>query len=450
METVVMSSTVSSASRAGFSSAAFDSFLDARSAEPAWCRALRRQAWEAFQAQSWPDRHDEQWSRTDIRLFRLDQFAPPGAPNGGSSGGEAAPQPLLSAGVELAGSTRSIDSLTVATTLDAQAAARGVLFGGLDELVVAHGDRMRPYLESRQIDPSYDRFASLHSACWSGGAALVVPRGVVIDKPFHSQAAIRPGGVDLGRTLIVLEEGAEATFLFEDVGCAATGAGLHCGATEIHLAPGARLRLVHLQDWNKQTWHFAHQSARLDRDASLQWTIAALGSRLAKVNQQVLLAGAGAETQVNGVLFTEDKQHVCYHTLQQHDAPHCRSDFLYKSALQDKSRTVWRGMIGVAKNAFKTDGYQRSDNLLLSSTARADSIPGLEIEADDVRCTHGSTTSRIDEELIFYAQCRGLSRREAARLIVTGYFQQVFDRITIDSVREALGQAIVRRVRECA
>jgi len=439
-----MSSTITSPARAGINSESFAAFLDARR-EPAWLRGLRQQAWETFQTQTWPDRRDEEWIRTDIRLFRADQFRLPGA----APGDAVVPSPLLSVGLELGGATTSVNSVTTATHLAPALAERGVLFGGLEELVAAQGDRLRPYFERRQLNPVHDRFASLHSACWAGGTGLVVPRGVVIDKPLHAHATMTAGGTDFGRTLIVLEDGAEATFLLEDASFDPQGSGLHCGALEVVLGAGARLRLVHLQDWNKQTWHFAHQSAQLDRDASLQWTIAALGSRLAKVNQQVLLTGPGAETQVNGVLFTEDKQHLSYHTLQRHRAPHCRSDFLYKSALQDRSRTVWRGMIAVDKQAIKTDGYQRNDNLILSPLARADSIPGLEIEADDVRCTHGSTTSRIDEELIFYAQCRGLSRREAARLIVTGYFQQVFDRITIESVREALGQAIIRRVREC-
>lgn len=147
-------------------------------------------------------------------------------------------------------------------------------------------------------------------------------------------------------------------------------------------------------------------------------------------------------------MFTENKQHLSLHTLQQHSAPHSSSDFLYKAALQDNSRTVWRGMIKVEKIAQKTDGYQRNDNLLLSGKARADSIPGLEIEADDVRCTHGSTTGRVDEELIFYACSRGFTRKEAIQMIVTGFFQKVFDRISIESVREALGSAIARRVRD--
>ena len=180
----------------------------------------------------------------------------------------------------------------------------------------------------------------------------------------------------------------------------------------------------------------------------MQWTIGALGARLAKVNQHVAMVGAGAEVQVNGVMFTEGRQHLSYHTLQHHQAEHCKSDLLYKGALQDKSHLVWRGMIHVDRDAQKTDGYQRDDNLLLSDTARVDSIPGLEILADDVKCTHGATAGRVDDELIFYTQARGLTRREAVRMVVAGFFQQVFDRITIASVRDALGDAIRRRVRE--
>jgi Fe-S cluster assembly protein SufD len=264
----------------------------------------------------------------------------------------------------------------------------------------------------------------------------------------HMLSALSPGASDFGHALVILEEGAEATLLAETASLVADSTGLHCGAVELLLAPGAKLRYVNLQNWATGTWHFAHQKALVDRDAALQWTIAALGSRLSKVNQHVALVGAGATAQVNGVMFTEGKQHLSYHTLQHHQAPHCKSDLLYKSALQDVSRTVWRGMIRVDVGAQKTDGYQRNDNLMLSDHARSDSIPGLEILADDVRCTHGSTAGRVDDEQIFYARCRGLTRKEAVRMVVAGFFQQVFDRITIESVREALGTAIGRRIRE--
>ncbi|HMO86219.1 MAG TPA: SufD family Fe-S cluster assembly protein, partial [Lacipirellulaceae bacterium] len=179
-------------------------------------------------------------------------------------------------------------------------------------------------------------------------------------------------------------------------------------------------------------------------------TIGALGSRLAKVNQHVALTGRDAQAQVNGVMFTQGRQHLSYNTHQHHQAENCRSDLLYKAALQDQSRTVWRGMIKVDPAAQKTDAYQRNDNLMLSAAARADSIPGLEIEADDVRCTHGSTSGRVDDQQVFYAMTRGYTRQEAVRMIVAGFFQQVFDRITIETVRDALGEAIGQRVRAIA
>lgn len=426
----------------GFSQEAFNQFLDSRH-EPDWLVDLRRAAWRTFGQLEWPGRRSEEWIRTDIRLFKLDRFALPLEP---ATSGEI-PAPLLSAGVALGGQTTALNGRSVESRLDPKWSAKGVLFGSLDELVIEHGDLLRPHL-TRAVDFRQDKFAAMHAACWSGGHLLYVPRGVVIDEPFHAHSTLSDGGVDLGHTMVVLDEGAEATFLTESSCLAADDAGLHCGATEVILGTGSHLRYVHLQDWSKSVWHFAHQKALVGRDASLQWTLAALGSRLAKVNQHVELVGEGAQCQVNGVLFTEDKQHISYHTLQHHVAPYCQSDFLYKAALQDKSRTVWRGMIKVDPAAQKTNGYQRNDNLLLSADARADSIPGLEIQADDVRCTHGSTSGRVDEELIFYATCRGFTRQEAIRIIVSGFFQQVFDRITIESVRNALGSAIARRVRE--
>ncbi|MCI0358594.1 MAG: Fe-S cluster assembly protein SufD [Planctomycetaceae bacterium] len=446
-------------SQPGFDQQSFDAFLHARN-EPAWLVEQRREAWQSSLEKDWPARNEEEWMRTDIRLFKLNQFGLPVGPHsvwarpGDKVGDHRQDQShtesgtTLTEGVDLAGRTAAEDSRPAHSALKAKWADKGVVFGSLDELVHTHGELIRKHLFTRAVDPTYDKFSALHAACWSGGHLLYVPRNVTIEEPLHCLSAISDGGVDLGHTLIVLEENAEATVMCETASPRQEDSGFHCGATEVILAPNSRLRFVSLQNWGHGVWHFAHQKAIVGRDASLQWTLAAIGSRLSKVNQHVELVGRGASTQVNGVLFTEGKQHISYHTLQHHAAPDCRSDFLYKSALQDKSRTVWRGMIKVDPLAIKTNGYQRNDNLLLAATARADSIPGLEIQCDDVRCTHGSTTGKVDEELIFYAQARGLTRKEATRLIVSGFFQQIFDRITIESVREALGQAILRRVRE--
>ncbi len=427
----------------GFTKDAFEAFLAARD-EPGWLTEMRRAAFERFTELALPTMREEEWMRTDIRLLKLDRFAPPLE----LPPGVAPPQALLSAGMELAGQSSSLDSRPLSAALDKKWADRGVLFGSLEALVAEHGDLLRPHFERRAVNPFFDKFSALQAAFWSGGTLLYVPRGVTIDQPLHTLSAMSDGGVDLSRTLVVMESDAEATLVSETRSITPTAGGLHCGTIELLVSPQARLRYVNLQNWGDQVWHFAHQKALVDRDAQLQWTIGALGSRLAKVNQHVALTGAGADAQVNGVMFTEGKQHLSYHTLQHHQAPACRSDLLYKAALQDRSRTVWRGMIKVDQEAQQTDGYQRNDNLMLSHTARADSIPGLEIEADDVRCTHGSTSGRVDEETIFYCRQRGLTRQEAIRLIVSGFFQQIYDRITIESVRESLGRAISARIRE--
>ncbi|MEX0979064.1 MAG: Fe-S cluster assembly protein SufD [Pirellulales bacterium] len=426
----------------GFTNESFQRFLESRD-EPPWLRDLRVRSWDRFNELPLPSQRDEEWMRTDIRLLRLDKFGFPGEVEAGA----AVPSGLLTHGVKLGGQVTALDSRPQRANLDEKWARRGVLLGSLDELVQGHGELVRKHL-FRAVDPGYDKFAALHAAAWGGGALLYVPRGVVIDEPLHVLSVLSQGAADFGHALVILEEGAEATLLAECTSLGESAGGLHCGAVELLLAPAARLRYVNLQNWGTGVWHFAHHKALVGADAALQWTIAALGSKLAKVNQHVALVGHGANAQVNGVMFTEGKQHLSYHTLQHHEAPSCKSDLLYKAALQDVSRTVWRGMIRVDVGAQKTDGYQRNDNLMLSDHARSDSIPGLEILADDVRCTHGSTTGRVDDEQIFYARSRGLTRKEAVRMVVAGFFQQVFDRITIESVREALGEAIGRRIRE--
>lgn len=410
--------------------------------EPAWLVAARQQAWESFESAKWPDRSQEDWMRSDLRSFKLDRYSLPGAQST-----RADVSQWLNDGVELAGNVETFDGVTIHSQLDDHLRSQGVLFGDLSQLAAEHESVIRPALYS-VVDPQQDRFALLSAAAWSGGQVLYVPRGVSVARPIYIGHGLSDGGSDLSRTLIILDDGAEATVLHE-CGSVSNGAGgFHCGSLEVIVKSNANLRYVNLQDWGRSTWHFAHHRATIDRNASMQWTIAAMGSRFAQVSQQVALVGKGASSQVNGVMFTQDAQQMTYNTLQHHVASSCRSDFLYKSALQDQSRTVWRGMIKVDTAAQKTDGYQRNDNLLLSDQARADSIPGLEILADDVRCTHGSTSGKVDEELIFYARSRGFTRKEAVRMIVTGFFQQIFDRIAIESVREALGQSIARQVRE--
>ncbi|MCH2114751.1 MAG: Fe-S cluster assembly protein SufD [Pirellulales bacterium] len=427
----------------GFTAEAFAAFMAARD-EPDWLVDMRSSAFDTFSGLDLPTRSEEEWMRTDIRLLKLDRYAL----TANSPSDSAAPEALLAAGVELAGRSVSVNSQPVEGGLAEKWAKQGVLFGSLDALVESHANRIRPYFERQLIRTDQDKFSALNAAFWSGGTLLLVPRGVQVDQPLHSLSVMTDGGIDLGKTLVILEEGAEATFMAETASSAVGDGGLHCGSIELIAEKGARLRYVNLQNWGSQVWHFAQQMGHVGEKANLQWTIGALGSRLAKVNQHVALTGQDAEAQVNGVIFSQGKQHLCYNTHQHHMAPFCQSDLLYKGALQDHSRSVWRGMIKVDNVAQRTNAYQRNDNLMLTASARADSIPGLEIEADDVRCTHGSTSGRVDDAQLFYAMTRGYTRQEAVRMIVNGFFQQVFDRITIESVREALGEAIGQRVRD--
>ncbi len=456
--------TPSSPVQTRFDRAGFDALAAERS-EAGWVADRRREAFAAFEGLALPDRRSEHWMRTDMRLFKpaawglASRPAASEVPEGllaeaitsGEAVAECFPEQACTPATPkaaFAGRFTSLDGHVLRAELDPEVAARGVRFGAAETVLAELERELAPHWFT-VIDGRCDWFAALHAAFHRASAVLYVPPGVRLAEPLHVMAAISPGGVDTSHVLVVLGEGAEATVLTETAGggAAGTAGGFHCGGTEIVVGRGAFLRMVNLQNWNTGVWHVARQKAVVQAGGRLQWTLGALGSRLSQVAQDVALVGREAEAQVNGVMFTEGRQHLVYNTLQHHEAPACRSDLLYKGSLQDRSRLVWRGMIKVDKGAQKTDGYQRNDNLMLSNESRADSIPGLEIEADDVRCTHGATSGRVDAEQVFYAQARGLSADEAARLVVAGFFQQVFDRITIPEVREALARAVCSRIR---
>jgi Fe-S cluster assembly protein SufD len=429
---------------AGFERAAFDAFLETRD-EPGWITDLRRKAFALYTERLAAPLDPEEFKRVDLRAFRPGDYRlnPPSAPS--SSSAEFAT--LLADRAKFAGSVAHVDGSGTLAVLDEKLASQGVLFGDLTALVREHRAAVEPHLMTRAVRPSTDRFSAWHAAFWTGGTVLYVPRNVQIEEPLHSLIGLsQPQGADLSHTLVVLEEGSSATLLEETASADANATGLHVGAVELLIGPEAALRYVQLQNWNPRTYHFAHQAGHVDRNGKLQWTVGGLGSRLAHIHQHVSLDGQGAEAQVNGVTFATDRQLISYYTQQTHNAPNTTSDLLYKEVLRDKARVVWRGMIKVEKAAQKTDGYQRSDALMLSPTCRCDSIPGLEILADDVRCTHGATAGRVDEEQIFYCMCRGLSRFEAMHLIVEGFFRTVYDRIPVEAVRETLSRTVERKL----
>ena len=397
-----------------------------------------------------PSAGDEEWRRTDIRAFKLEQFSPP-AVNGSRviRTGIESVRAAVDPGAGCAGRTATVDGQLGSHEITEKAAGQGVLFLPLERAVREHPELVERHFLTRAVRADYDKFSALHAAFWTGGTLLYVPKNVSVEEPLSSLVGLSgEGQTDLSHLLVVMDEGSSATLVHEYVSPARGRPGLHVGAVEVFVGRGAQLRLVSVQNWATDVWHFSHQRALVGRDASFEWTIAGLGSRLAKVNQEVVLEAAGASAEMNGVMFTGGNQHLSYHTRQLHAAERCWSDLLYRGVLKDRSRIVWRGMIRVEPGAQKTDAYQKNDNLVLAPTARADSIPGLEIEADDVRCTHGATAGRVDDEQVFYAMCRGLTRPQAVRMIVEGFFQGVYDRVSVEPIREALARTVAAKVED--
>lgn len=441
MSPVASSSPIQNRIGAGFAPASFDAFLATRQ-EPDWISERRRDAYELYQKKLTEPLNPEEWKRVDLRAFQPSKFAVLAEP-----GAAAKFETLLERRAEFGGLVSHVDGHLTAAKVDDALTSKGVVFGSLTELAQTHREIVEKHLMTRAVKMGTDRFTAWHAAFCTGGTVLYVPRNVAVDKPLFSLIGLsEANAADFSHTLVILEEGSSATLLEETTSATPEAAGLHVGAVELLVGPGASLRYVQLQNWNQNTWHLAHQAGRVERDGSLQWTVGGIGARLAHIHQDVFLDGRGASGEVNGVTFATGRQLLSYYTQQTHKAENTRSDLLYKDVLRDQARVVWRGMIRVDPQAQKTDGYQRNDSLLLSPDCRADAIPGLEIEADDVRCTHGATAGRVDAEQIFYCMSRGMSRYEAMHMIVEGFFHGVYDRIAVEAVRETLSHAVEKKL----
>lgn len=424
-------------SRIGFDQEVFDQFLSTRN-EASWITDARRAAYAQYEQLLEAELDPEEFKRVDLRVFNAGKFRPSTETSDASS-----VSTLLANETEYGGSIKHVDGQMIHSNFNEDIKAKGVLFGDLQTLLTENQELLEPYFLKQAVKPDADRFSAWHAAFWTSGTLLYVPKGVVVDIPLHSLIAHTKNGIaDFGHTLVIVEDEAQATLLEETTSANETDAGLHVGCVELIVGKHANLRYVQLQNWNQNSWHFAHQGGNVDAQGSLQWTVVGLGSKLSHIHQDINLNGRASTAEVNGVTFASDRQKISYYTQQHHRQQGTHSDLLYKEVLRDQSRVIWRGMIKVDEAAQQTDGYQRSDALMLSREARCDSIPGLEIEADDVRCTHGATTGQVDEEQIFYAKSRGISQKEAMHMIVEGFFQQVYDRIPVEIVRETLSRTV--------
>jgi Fe-S cluster assembly protein SufD len=323
-----------------------------------------------------------------------------------------------------------------------EAAPEGAIVMPLAQAAEEHAGLVERHLGS--VVRGDTPFVARNDAQWTDGVFVHVPRGVTVDAPIVVSTAHEQAGTTLHwRLLVVLEEDAQASVWHEST---SAPDGLVNGVVELVVGQNARLRFVDLQDLEESTWVFGTQRATVARDASLDWITLGFGSANGKVFQETQLAGPGAHGTVTGAYATRGRQHLDFDTLQEHAAPDTTSDLAFRGILADRSSAVWRGMIKVDPGAQRTDAFQESRNLLLSKRAHADAIPGLEILANDVRCTHAAAIAQIDREQLFYLRSHGLSEADAQRLVIEGFLQALVERFEEGPVREAVGAALERRL----
>ena len=307
-----------------------------------------------------------------------------------------------------------------------------------------HPELVEPHLGT--IVRDVDAFTASNEQGWEGGAFVYVPRGVVVDAPILLTAVgATPGSILHRRVLIVLEESAEAE-VWEQYVSGSDEATVLNTVVELRVGQNAKLRYVCGQELNERSWIFGSQRAEVARDGALDWVALGFGSAKGKVRMETLLAGPGADAKVTGAYAPHARQHVDFDTTQEHGAPNTTSDLAFRGILADRSSAVWRGMIKVDPGAQQTDAFQVCRNLLLSKRAHADAIPGLEILANDVRCTHAAAVAQVDKEQLFYLQSRGLDVASSMRLVIEGFMAELVERFEEGPMREALATALEQRL----
>jgi Fe-S cluster assembly protein SufD len=410
--------------------------------EPEWMREARLRAWQLFEMSPMPSRQDEEWRRTDISSVRLEELVP-------YSEAEGTVESPLDLDGNVGGLLTQQNSVTVERSLSDDLATSGVIFTDLDSAVREHPELVRQYFMTRAVSIEDGKFPALNGAFWSGGAFLYVPRNVEVSLPLRVLYGLTAGGVGLfTHTLLVVEPGARVTYIEEYASNPIDRLSLNAGVLEAFIGDGAHVTLISLQDWMGRVFDLSRQRAVLGRDATLDWLVVGVGNGTTKTNIESALEGPGSRVQMLGILWGYGKQHTDYATVQDHIAPHTTSDLLYKSALTDEARSIFSGRIRVVKGAQGTDAYQANRNVLLSDKASAFPSPNLEIEANEVRCTHGATVGKVDQDQMFYLMSRGLPQEVAMRMVVEGFFEDVLQREPVESIRDNLRDLIARKMDE--
>lgn len=415
--------------------------------EPAWLRERRLEAWSIYEQMPTPTTSQREWKYTDITRIDFERFRPFVGAEAGAGLDERLAS-LAPSHETRAGLLVQIDSQAVYQEMGGAESSQGVIFCSLDEAVQRYPDLVRDYFMTRCIPVDTDKLTALHAAFWSGGAFVYVPRGVEVTLPLQSLTAVQaPGLAVFPHVLVVAEANSRVTLIDGYESSPREGLALSNAAAEFFIQDGAELRYVNMQGWDTGTYHFSTQRALLAAGASLRYVTVGLGSRVSRLRSEAILEGRGASSEMLGLFFGEKGQKFDAVTLQDHRGPQTKSDLLYKAALKDAAQSVYYGLVRVGHEARGSDANQENRNLLLSERAKADSDPVLEILTSEVvRCGHGATVGPVDEEQLFYLQCRGLPREDAERLLVEAFFTSVIERVPVVQIRSTLERAIRQRL----
>jgi Fe-S cluster assembly protein SufD len=413
--------------------------------EPEWMLEFRLNAWDVYEDTPMPKTSDEEWRRTNLRRLKLNQIGP--SVNGDAATGVVIPDFLGGQLTkdEAGGNMLQIDGVVERYELSESLQDQGVIFCDMHTAVRDHPDLVKKHFMNKGVPVTDGKFAALHGAFWRGGTFLYVPKNTQASAPLHT-VLWSANGKTFTHTLVVLETGAEAIFMDEYASAEGQGQALHNGVIELLVGDNASLIYAGLQDFGRNMWQLNHERGRVGRDGKLDWVTSMMGTRLTKAFQTMELDEMGAWGRMSGIFFTNGRQHLDLDTQQNHNAAETVSDLLYKGALKDKSRTVWQGMIKALPDSQRINGFQANRNLMLDRTARADSIPGLEIMADDVVCTHASAIGRLDEEELFYLMSRGIPRKIAIEMSVQGFFDPLMRRIPFEGIRNRISDRIVEKI----
>jgi len=414
-----------------------------QSLAPDWFRELQAKAWEEFEAEPSPTRNNELWRFSSVKNLALDDYVVPPVFSGDPSALTRLREFPNPAGRIIFAN----EALVTAGLLDPALERAGVIFTTLSEALEKHSDRLQEHFMTQPARLGSAKFAALHKSVVQAGIFLWVPRGVEIRDPFEvfhlvqgDWSAIFP------HTLIIAEDNSHVTLVEHFISANPEDRGLACGVNDLVLKPGSKLSYVSIQEWSKSFVSVQVNSTVAGRDSAALNLAMNFGGKYSRLESISRMVDRGARSDMLAISVARDDQEFDQRTLQDHQKPDTTSDLLYKNALHDRSRTIFSGLIKVEPGAHRTDAYQKVRNLLLSDDAEANSMPGLEILADDVRCTHGATSGQVEPEELFYLKSRGIDDLAAKRLIARGFLNEVVDRLPEEHLSEYLHQQIEARL----